>query len=128
VPDEPIAPEAAVRLTVPEVRVTAPVRVIVPDPTAVTLMVPDEPVETLAFRATLELPVSVTNEMIPLPLMERALEIVSALPEVIEILPDVSTIGPSVTVPEALIVRLLLPRVIVCPEDVNVPPLLNCKL
>jgi hypothetical protein len=113
VPLEPIVPLPDAKLTVPEVRVTPPEWVIVPEPLAVTLIVPEVPVDTFALIATLVLPVSVAREMMPLPDMESALEIVRPLPDVTEILPEVSTIGPRVTVPEALIVRFLVPSVIV---------------
>jgi len=113
VPPEPMLPVPEVRLTVPVLSVTAPLLVMVPEPFAVMLMVPVAPVETLALIAILALLASVIREMVPLPDMERALEIVMALPEVMEILPEVSTMGPRVTVPVALIVRFLAPRVIV---------------
>lgn len=119
---EPIVPVVEDKLTVPEVKVTAPVLVIVPEPLDATLIVPDVPVDTLALMSTLALPVSVESEIMPLPDMERALLIVRVLPEATVILPEVSTIGPSVTVPLALIVRFFVPRVIVCPEEENVPP------
>lgn len=116
------------RLTVPETSVADAVLVMVPAPLDVTLIVPPVFVETLALIATLVLPVSVDSEIMPLPLMDSALEIVSPLPETIVMLPDVSTIGPRVTVPEALMVRLFVPSVIVWPDEENVPPLLNSML
>lgn len=121
----PISPVPEVRFTVPEVSVEAPVLVMLPAPLAVTLIVPVVPVETLAPIDTFELPVSVEREMIPLPDILSALEIVSVLPEMTVMSPDVSTMGPRVTVPEALMSRSLAPSVIVCPVDVKVPPLSN---
>lgn len=118
-----------VRLTVPVVRSIPELPLVIsPEPLAVILMIPDAPVETAAFRATFVLPVSVANVIVPLPLRDRALEMVSALPDVTDTVPDEPLMVPSVTIPEALIVRFFVPSVIVCPDDVNVPPLLNCKL
>jgi len=125
VPDAPILPPVENILTVPDIRVAAPDLVILPEPLAVTLIVPEVPVDTLAFIATFVLPVSVESEMMPLPLMLNALEIVSPLPDITVISPEVSTIGPRVTVPEALIVKSFAPNVMVCPDDEKVPPLRN---
>ncbi len=125
VPDAPMLPLPERRLTVPAVRVAPPDLVIFPAPLAVTFVIPVVPVETLALMATLVLPVSVDSEIVPLPDMLSALEIVRPLPEITVISPDVSTIGPKVTVPEALIVKSFAPNVMVCPDDENVPPLRN---
>lgn len=128
VPETPMSPLVEIKLIVPEVKVAAPVRVIEPPALAVTLMMPDAPVETLALIDTLLLPVSVASVIVPAPDMESALEIVSPLPDVMEMSPEVSTIGPSVTVPLALMVRSRVPNVIVCPLELKVPPFANCKL
>ncbi len=128
VPTVPIEPVVELRLTVPEVSVTAPDRVMEPEPLVLTLMVPVVPVDTLAFMAMEALPALVAREMMPLPDMLRPGLMVNALPEVMEMLPETSLMVPYVTVPTALIVSDLVPSVIVCPVDVKVPPLLNCRL
>lgn len=81
-------------MTVPEVSVTAPVLVMLPEPLALTLMVPEVPVETLALMAMEALAALVVRLMIPLPDMERLGVMVSVLPEVMEILPETSEMVP----------------------------------
>ncbi len=99
-----------------------------PEPLAEMFIAPDVPVATLAPIYILELLPVVFSATVPLPDMVSALLIVRALPELTVILPDVSFMVPNVTVPRAVIVSDLLPRVMVCPADVKLPPLLNCKL
>ena len=98
-----------IRLTVPEVRVAAPVRVSVPL-CPLTVIVPVEPVETLALIAT---PLRLSRVIVPLPDMPRAEETVNRLPAVSVMLPDTSEIGPIVMVPIAVTVSDFEPRVMV---------------
>lgn len=111
VPAVPILPVSEARLTEPEVKVTAPDLVIAPEPLAVMLMRPRFAVETLALIAILALPASVPNKITPLPLKESALAIVSVLPEVTETMPEVPLTVPRLTVPVALMVKFLAPRI-----------------
>lgn len=94
VPTVPMSPVADVRLTVPVVRVTAPDLVMSPEPLALTLIVPDVPVETLALMAMFVLPAVVLSDMMPLPLMVSAVGIDNAASELKVILPEVSLIVP----------------------------------
>ena len=87
-------PEPDDRLTVPDVSVTAPDLVTVPEPFAETLMVPEVLVETLALMVIAALLAFVVSEMVPLPLIVSEGVTFKALPDVIEMLPEVSVIVP----------------------------------
>lgn len=123
VPLEPILPVSVVRLTVPEVRVTKPERVIVPKLMALTLIVPLVPVDTLLLIATVSLVPVVPRLTVVVPLMVIAPPIVKVPEALTLIVPVVPLIVPSVTVPTELatvvIVSDLAPIVIVCPDEVN---------
>lgn len=75
VPAEPMLPFTVVRLTLPDVSVTAPVLVSVPEPKASALIVPPEPVETLALTARLE---KDRNQTVAVPLTAIAAPTVTA--------------------------------------------------
>lgn len=132
VPDEPMLPVPDVRFTVPEVTVTEPVRVIVPEPLALRLTEPEVFVDMLALtampellpfveRLTAEAPDIVMLELTPTPTVSVPPELTVTAPVEPEMPPkDVVLDAPSV-----LIVRFLAPRVIVWLADVKVPPLLN---
>lgn len=94
VPDVPMLPVEEVRLTVLAVSVTLPDRVMVPEPLALTLTIPDEPALTLALIVMAALAALVVSEMVPPLDIVNAVGILRALPDVIEILPDVSTMVP----------------------------------
>jgi len=81
----------------------------------VAIVTPVLPV-TLALIAIVPLPVLV-NATEPDEAV-RAPEAVSPVPEVIVIVVDVPVTVPVVTVPNALTVNVLLPRVSVCPDAV----------
>lgn len=83
-----------VKLTVPEVNVNAPERTIPLLLVPLMLMVPDVPVDTLAPIVILPLPAVQFSEMVPLPLMDSAVDIFKAAAELNVISPDVSTIVP----------------------------------
>ncbi len=100
-------------MTEPEVRVNAPVLVIAPEPLAAIFMTPRLAVEMLALITISVLPVSVAKRIMPLPLKESVLAIVSVLPEVMETMPEEPLIVPRLTVPVALMVKFLAPRVMV---------------
>lgn len=120
-----------IRLTVPDVSVTAPVRVIVPEPFALRLIVPLAPVEALAVIEIAELLPLVARLTVAVPEIDMAPLTVSAPPELTVTLLVVPLTAPRFVVlepPVVVMVRVLAPSVIVCPEDVNAPPLLNCKL
>lgn len=113
VPIVPILPVSEAKLTDPDVSVKLPVLVIEPEPLADTLITPRLAVETSALNTMLELLVSVDSKIIPFPLKDRVLAIVSVLPEVTETMPEEPLIVPRLTTPEVLIVRFLVPKVIV---------------
>lgn len=128
VPTVPIEPVPDVKVSVPVVRVTAPVLVIVPEPLALRLMVPAAPVEALAVMEMPELLPLVAKLTVAVPEIDIALLTVSVPPELTVTLLVVPLTAPRLVVleePNVLMVRDLLPRVIVCPDDVNAPPLLN---
>jgi len=92
VPGAPILPVPEVSETVGAVTVTAPVRVIVPEPLAFKLITPLAPVETLALIAMAEL----------FPLVDRLT--VAA--------PDVESAAPTVNVPlELTVIGLVVPEI-----------------
>ncbi len=129
VPEEPMEPVMLVKLTLPEVRVKAPPRVIEPVPPAKTWMAPPTPVDTLALTTVskllvlFKLTVAVPETAIAAPMVSPALEFtVTGL-----VVPDMA---PRVTGLEAK-VRMskdFAPSVIVCPAEVKAPALRNCRL
>lgn len=134
-PEVPKSPVPDIRLSVPEVIVTAPDLLIEPLPLAVRLTVPAPPVETLALiampellpfvdRLTVEVPDITRLELTPTPT-------VNVPPELTVIAPVVPEIPPRDVVleaPRVLIVSVLAPTVIVWLAEVKAPPLLNCRL
>lgn len=132
VPEEPMLPLPDTRLTVPELKFTLLVRVMLPEPLAVRLNVPEAPVPRVRPLTTmLELFPLVANETAAVPVTLRFPSIASVPPELTVMGLVVPEMFPKVVVLEApvvLIVSDLAPRVIVCPADVNAPPLLNCRL
>lgn len=130
VPEEPMAPVPEVRFTVGAVKVTAPDLVMVPEPLADTLMLPEVPEETLTPIEILELLADVDRLTVEAPDMVIALFRVNVPPELTVTEPVVPVMAPSVVVldaPTVVIDRFFAPVVIVCPLELNVPPLLNCK-
>lgn len=126
-----MSPEVDVRVTVPDVSVTAPDLVMVPEPWALTFIVPLAPVEALALIAIAELLPLVESETVAVPLIDIAAPTVKDPLELTVTGLVVPEIAPSVVVLEAPVVVTLrdrAPRVIVCPADVKTPPLLNCRL
>lgn len=122
-PADPILELFVVRFTVPEVSVMLPVRVMLPL-FPITDIVPPAPVDTFAFIATPR-PLSA---MMPLPDMLSAEDTVMALPVAVrEMSPETSEIGP-IVIELAVTASDLEPSVIVCPDEVKAPLLLNCKL
>lgn len=114
-----------VRLTISAVRVPA-LRVMVPEPLALMLMMP-ELLDTLAPMEIAALAALVARDIMPL-LDVIAVGIFRAVLDVIEMLPVVLTMLPYVIVPTALMIRFLPLRVIVCPDDVTLPPLRSCNV
>lgn len=99
---------------VPDVRVTLPVLVIVPEPSALRLMVPEAPVDVLALMLMLELLAVVERETVAVPEIAMAPPTVSVPPELTPIEPVVPEIAPKVVVPDtARIPSVLAPSVIV---------------
>lgn len=124
-------PDELKSLTVPEVRVTAPVRVMLPEPLPVTSISPPAPVETLALMDTAELLPLANRITVAVPLTFIAPFTVNVPPELTLIELVVPEMAPSVVVldaPRVVISKDLAPRVIVCPEEVKAPPLYNCRL
>ncbi len=130
VPEEPIAPVPEVRFTVGAVKVTAPDRVMVPEPLADTLILPEVPELILTPSEMLELLADVDRLTAEAPDMVIALLLVKVPPELTVTDPEVPVIVPSVVVldaPTVVIDRFFVPVVMVCPLELNVPPLFNCK-
>lgn len=124
-------PVPEVSCTMPDVSVTAPVRLMLPDPLALRAMLPPPPVEALALMAMPELLPFVAKLTVAVPEIAMAPLTVSVPPELTVTLLVVPLIAPRVVVleaPSVLTVSVFAPRVIVWPDDVNAPPLFNCKL
>lgn len=116
VPAEPMLPVPDVKLMVPDVRVTAPVLVIVPEPLAFRLIVPAAPVEALAVMEMAELLPLVARLTVAVPEIDIAPLTVSVPPELTVTLLVVPLTAPRLVVaeaPDVLMVRDLAPRVIV---------------
>lgn len=87
VPPLPILPVADVRLTVLAVSVKAPLLVMVPDPFALTLIVPRAPAEMLPSMVIGALPALVVKDIV--------LELDTEIPAVaLRVLPDVMDMLP----------------------------------
>ncbi len=99
---------------------------------ALKLIMPDVPVEMLLFK-TMPNTLSglVCRLMVTLPLTDIAPLTVIAPLEFTAMALVVPPTAPRVTLlpePAVVIVSDLAPSVIVCPDEVNDPPLLNCRL
>lgn len=116
-------PVVVSNLAVPELSVTLPVRVTVPEPVVCTKISPDAPVDTFALIATLLFVESSWTLAVPLSVMADST--VSKPPDKAKTPPVVPEIVPRFMAPVDWIVNALAPIVIVCPEEVNVPPLYN---
>jgi len=113
VPDDPILPVPETKETVGAVTVTAPVRVIVPEPLAFKLTTPLAPVETLALIAIPELFPLVDRLTVAAPDVESAAPTVNVPPELTVIGLVVPEIAPRVVVDDAPLVVMdndLAPR------------------
>ncbi len=132
VPIDPMLPLPEYKEMLFAVMVTAPERVIVPEPLASSPTLPVAVLaEMLALTAIEELFPLVARLTFAAPDMDIAPLTVSVPPELTVTELVVPEIGPRVVVDDAplvFMVRDLEPSVIVCPDEVKAPPLLNCKL
>lgn len=132
VPDAPIFPEPETNETVGPLTVTDPERLMLPEPLALMVTEPLEPVEILALtaipellplvdRLTVEAPDIVRLEPTPTPTVSVPPELTVTEP----LLPEMPPSWIVLEAPDVFIVRVRAPIVIVWLAEVKAPPLLN---
>lgn len=129
VPEEPIEPVMVIRLTLPEVRVAAPDRVIEPVPPAKIWIAPLAPVDILALIVVSEL-VPLDKLMVAVPETAMAAPMVNVPLDVTVTGLVVPEIAPRVIELEAKVwmFKDLAPSVMVCPAEVMLLALRKSRL